>query len=520
MRQNFLVQADVLEFLERLESRAAGLVYLDPPWPNAAVPTRKPEARIGNARLEPQDELPAYLDWLSVVYQHAERVCSKQGTVVLHVPPRLGSYARVMAERLFRAEQVSEVVVQRRRYSSNRLHHDAHDSLLFCRMGADSTFNEAYRPLTPVEVLHRFPHTDERGPFGLRDLTGPLRSGGTYPVNGTIPPAGRSWRFSEERLDELRAEHRIYFAPGTGRPFLKVYQDESAGVPVGTTWADIPSTPPPSERCDYVVQQPLALLERVISITTNEGELVVDPFVGSGTAMVAAVNLNRQWIGSDTNEVAIKLSAERLTNLLPLQPVSVLHLSDLGERQVAAQRYNRLASGLISPLSDYLFTLNEPVSIEETRHYEFKEIRGGNPVRAIREAADEYAVAFLNSEGGRIFWGIRDEDRIPVGVALDSKLKDEVARAIEGQLANIQPSLSPSHWHIHFHPVHDSSGTSIKDLVVVELVVPMPNDSATLYATGSNEVFLRGDSGKKKLNFLELQSEFLRRNGRKAPTTP
>lgn len=519
VRPNFLVRYDVVKLLERLDAETAGLVYLDPPWLDASSSLPNDRSRPRNATVGSQSELPAYLNWLSIVYQQAKRVCSSQGTVVLHVPPRLGSYARVMAERLFSPELVSEVIVQRKRLS-NSLSYDAHVSLLFCRASPESTSNEAYRPLTSDEARQRFPHADERGRFGLRDLTGPLRGGPVYALNGITPPAGRSWRFNEGRLKELMSENRIYFARDTERPFLKVYENESAGVPVGTAWMDIPSAPVWNERCDYEEQQPLALLERIIEVTTNEEDLIVDPFMGSGTAIVAAVNLNRRWIGADTSDDAVTISAERLTKLLPSKSVPVLTAEDLGERTVAVQRYSNLAYGLISSEVEFLFIANEPVPIEETRHYEFKEIKGGNPVDSIKNVSDEYAVSFLNSEGGRIFWGIRDNDRVAVGVKLDSKLRDEVAKAIENKLAHIQPPLSPSYWRIRFHPVHLRSGTPVVDLMVVELTVSVPDERAILYATASNNVFVRSDSGKKKLNFLEIGSEFLRRSGRTMPTIP
>jgi hypothetical protein len=101
------------------------------------------------------------------------------------------------------------------------------------------------------------------------------------------------------------------------------------------------------------------------------------------------------------------------------------------------------------------FILNQPVPIEETRHYEFKEVKGPNPVNAIKNVADEYAVAFLNSEGGRIFWDIRDSDRMVVGVRLDFGQRDEVSRIVTEKLFNIQPAVAPQSYRLEFHQVYE-----------------------------------------------------------------
>jgi len=88
-------------------------------------------------------------------------------------------------------------------------------------------------------------------------------------------------------------------------------------------------------------------------------------------------------------------------------------------------------------MSEQRFVLNHSVPVEETRHYEFKEIKGSNPVDTIKNTADEYVVAFLNSEGGRIYWGIRDSDRIAVGVNLNYKQRDDLRRVVSEKLAQI-----------------------------------------------------------------------------------
>ena len=101
----------------------------------------------------------------------------------------------------------------------------------------------------------------------------------------------------------------------------------------------------------------------------------------------------------------------------------------------------------------------------------FKEVKGRNPADSITKISDKYAVAFLNSEGGRIFWGIRNDDRITVGVTLDDQQRDEVRRKVSEKLWGIRPPISDEDWDIEFHHVYDLQGNTAGDLWVVELVI-------------------------------------------------
>jgi len=159
-----------------------------------------------------------------------------------------------------------------------------------------------------------------------------------------------------------------------------------------------------------------------------------------------------------------------------------------------------------------------PTHLEETRYYEFKEIKGGNPKGSIQNAADEYAVAFLNAEGGSIFWGIRDTDRVVTGVSLDYKDRDEIRRVVTEKLTQIQPPIAPSIFEIPFHQVFDpDSNRPIENFYVVELTVPkMPTKG--LYFTGSGDAFVKTDGSKKRLSGLQLQAELTKRLSEKVDT--
>jgi site-specific DNA-methyltransferase (adenine-specific) len=119
----------------------------------------------------------------------------------------------------------------------------------------------------------------------------------------------------------LKAEEDglIYFPPGGGVPREKRFRDEQEGIPVSSVWIDIPAiNAVAQERLGYPTQKPLALLERIISASSNDGDLVLDPFCGCGTTVHAAQKLNRRWIGIDITHLAISLVKRRLIDAFPM----------------------------------------------------------------------------------------------------------------------------------------------------------------------------------------------------------
>lgn len=164
-------------------------------------------------------------------------------------------------------------------------------------------------------MLDRYRHVDPDGrKWWDSDLTqagsGPPRRFGEQ--GELAPPAGRHWMFDQEGIDRLLAENRIHWT-AKGKPRLKRYLDEAPGVALQNVWTDIPPiNSQASEAMGYPTQKPLALLERIVNASSNPGDLVLDPFCGCGTAVVAAEKLGRQWIGIDVTYIALDLMISRL----------------------------------------------------------------------------------------------------------------------------------------------------------------------------------------------------------------
>jgi hypothetical protein len=157
------------------------------------------------------------------------------------------------------------------------------------------------------------------------------------------------------------------------------------------------------------------------------------------------------------------------------------------------------------------YAFGEKLTLEESRGVELKEVRGNNPVSAIVNTADEYAVAFLNADGGRILWGIRDSDKMVVGIPLDQQQRDRLRKSVADKLLAIQPQIDPTLFEFNLHRV---SLTETPDsLYVAELVVPAGHSAVAFY-TGGHEMFVRLDGVKKKLTGPQLTAWIQRRSGR------
>ncbi len=118
-------------------------------------------------------------------------------------------------------------------------------------------------------------------------------------------------------------------------------------------------------------------------------------------------------------------------------------------------------------MQDFKFVINQPVPVDESIRYEFKEVKGPKPINTIKNTADEYVVAFLNRRiAGSIFWGIRDSDRCIVGIGLQYAERDKLRQEIFNKLLGIQPSMSPAVYSVPIHEVFESAdhNKTISDL--------------------------------------------------------
>ena len=196
-----------------------------------------------------------------------------------------------------------------------------------------TVFNEVHGSADEDELLKRFPHTEpETGRrfqhVALEQSSNSSSAGESRLIAGRVTTSAMGWRWSQETFDQriARNPHLIYWTKG-GRPRYKLYADEYEGAPVGNIWTDIPYlSAGDAERLGYPTQKPEALLDRIISASSDEGDVVLDPFCGCGTAIAVAERLNRRWIGIDITHLAVSLMKYRLRDSFgsSLKPYDVI----------------------------------------------------------------------------------------------------------------------------------------------------------------------------------------------------
>ena len=365
---------DNLDILRGINSECIDLIYLDPPFNsnrNYSAPIGSKAAGaafkdtwtlddvdeawhgeiaerdpalygvIGAAGLAHGPSMKSYLIMMAVRLLELRRVLKPAGSIYLHCDPTASHYLKLLMDVVFGVKAFrNEVVWKRSGRSDGKRFGWTHDILLgYAAPGV--SWNDVFVPFDS-EYIRRFyrEEDDRRGPYKRVDLTGPGTTEGESgkPWRGAEPTSvGRHWsvprtgayaQWIEEnvipeyravssplqRLDMLAEADMIHWPKrGKGWPMLKRYLAASPGRRVNDVFDDIRMISNLSrERVGYPTQKPLALLERIIKTSSNEGDMVLDPFCGCATTCVAAETLNRQWAGIDLSELAVKLVDQRL----------------------------------------------------------------------------------------------------------------------------------------------------------------------------------------------------------------
>jgi DNA modification methylase len=274
------------------------------------------------------NQMMAYLVMMTVRLIELHRVLKPTGSLYLHCDPGSSHYLKIVLDTIFGPERFLNEITWKRTTAHNdpKRYGRIGDRLLFYSKTATKIFNHVPGHYSE-EQLSRYKYRDERGPFRAENLTAPHYSPTrTIEWRGTHPGADRQWRYSIEELERLYGEGRILLQQD-GRPRkdgYKMYLDEAGGPALQDIWFDIGIGPTAEERLGYPTQKPLALLERIISASSDPDCVILDAFCGCGTAIVAAQKLGRKWIGIDITHLSIALLKYRLEAMFPGTPYKVV----------------------------------------------------------------------------------------------------------------------------------------------------------------------------------------------------
>lgn len=253
---------------------------------------------------------------------------SEQGSIFVHCDWHRNAYIKILMDEIFgnggdtgnKEGFKNEIIWQR-----TGAHNDAskygvvHDTIYWYTKSSDYKFIMEMIELTDEHIQSRFRNVEYE--TGRKFYPGPITAPGSGPSRvfrgkELLPPAGRHWSYSQENINELEKKNRIYYS-STGTPYLKEYEDEyiEQGRRLQSIWTDILPSKTGKEIEGYPTQKPEKLLERIIKATTDEGDLVFDCFMGSGTTQAVAMKLGRRFIGADINLGAIQTTTKRLLSV-------------------------------------------------------------------------------------------------------------------------------------------------------------------------------------------------------------
>jgi len=314
---------DNLEQLRLLPDGCIDLIYIDPPFNS----NRNYEVFWGETREKRSFEdrhasTAAYIDYMRPRCVELARVLKKTGSFYYHCDWHASHYVKVMLDQIFGEQNFRTEIIWKRTNAKGlafRSCPNNHDTIFYYSGGPRYTFNRQYVPQDEGYIEHFYGHRDPDGRrYQLADLTNPNRDRPNlkYEFLGVK----RVWRWTKDRMEKAYAKGLIVQSKAGGVPRLKRYLDEQEGLPLGSVWTDIPPIQPhATERLGYPTQKPLKLLERIIEMSSNPNDIVLDAFAGCATAMVAAENLGRQWIGIDISPTACRVMAKRLRDVCHIE---------------------------------------------------------------------------------------------------------------------------------------------------------------------------------------------------------
>lgn len=350
---NRLIWGDKKYVLPSLLPEFAGkvnLIYIDPPFDTganfsftASIPDNPDTDENESAQFVKQPSLieqkayrdtwgkgiDSYVQWFYETAVLLRELLSENGSIYVHLDWHVSHYVKAVMDEVFGYENFRNEIVWQRTTNTgsskgiaNKLSNDT-DSLFYYTKSEDAVFNKIFKPYTQ-EYLSRFKYEDENGRYRWQYMA-------TY---------------SDAKLKELESKNMVRFIGGS-KPEYKQYLDNLKGIPLNNLWYDIFHVNPMAlERVNYNTQKPEELLDRVLRLSSNEGDLVLDCFCGSGTTAAVAEKMKRRWITCDLGRFAIHTTRKRLLGIKELQPFIVQNLGKYERQQWMEKEFEDSSSRL------------------------------------------------------------------------------------------------------------------------------------------------------------------------------
>lgn len=302
------------------------LIYIDPPFATGAdftIPVLIEDERL--VKQPTAIEIKAYRDtwgyglasYLEMMYERLilmRNLLKDEGAIYVHLDWHVGHYVKALMDEVFGQENFrNEIQVKRIRksiqeYEKPKRLNVASDTILFYSKTEAHRINPPYKEMKKEERWHAFdaPH---------------IRPNLTYELFGRLPPQGRCWMRNKDAAEKMIAEGTLRPNPSTGRP--EYFLPETESILSDSMWDDISAY---SFTTGFPTEKSENLLERIVSMSSEKGQLVADFFCGSGTTLAIAEKLSRRWIGCDLSKFAIHITRKRLLELPGCSPFQILNL--------------------------------------------------------------------------------------------------------------------------------------------------------------------------------------------------
>jgi len=393
---NKLVMSSLLkEYAGRID-----LIYIDPPF--ATGDDFSMRVTMGDATLVKQASVleehayrdtwgAGYSSYLSMIYERLiliHELLADTGSLYVHCDSGVNAYLRLLLDEIFGADRLRSEIVFKRRHG----HSDAstlgaiHDTIFFYSKSDSYTWNPKYAPYSDEYIKNYYRYSDPDGRKWLsRSTTAPGGRGPVYVWNGVR----RAWRYTEHEMQRLHDAGRLFYTKN-GMPRYKQYQDEMPGVPLSSLWTDVKFIDSWStEDTRYPTQKPEGLLERVVELSSNPGDIVADFFCGSGTTLVAAERLGRRWVACDLGRFAIHTTRKRLLNIPDCRAFEIKNLGAY-ERQ---QWQRTSGNGGLSAYLDTILSFYRAEPVEGFTH-----LHGRRGARMVHIGATDAPVTIDEAE--------------------------------------------------------------------------------------------------------------------------
>lgn len=310
------------------------LIYIDPPFDVGADFSM--DIEIGDEQFVKQpsvlEEL-AYRDtwgkgadsFIAMIYERLtlmRDLLAHDGSIYVHCDYRVNSYMRLILDEIFGKDNFINEIIWKRRggiLAQSKQLGNATDTILFYSKSDRFKFHPPSSKEDAEDYIQeRFKYTDEKGrKYRLSPMVSPSYSPNlVYEYKGYLPPKN-GWSCSLATMEAWDKAGKLVFPQKkTGRIQRKQYLDEWEGRPTQSLWTDIPPINPQAlERLDYPTQKPEKLIERILNISTDEGDIVADFFMGSGTLPGVAEKSGRKWIGTDLGKFSIHITRKRMISV-------------------------------------------------------------------------------------------------------------------------------------------------------------------------------------------------------------